>query len=123
MGAAKTVREPLPASTAAIEGLEREAYLHILSREHTTATLASAMDASVPSLARAIARLRRALFTRGMTLVSVRAGKSYHYEIRGHGDYVRRKWKGSRLRALAGAGKDCREYRGRDEDGIIYGED
>jgi hypothetical protein len=62
--------------------LGREAYLHILSGEHNTRSLATLLSVSVPSAARAVEALRAELARDHRRLVSVRSEGGWHYEIR-----------------------------------------
>ena len=104
--------------------LEAKIHLHLLTRPHTSETLAVACGASVPTVARAIARLREALRKAGLELVSVRASGGYRYEIYGSEDHGRRGWLASRLRGLAGsvpAAKISKPMKPEDE--AIYGRD
>jgi hypothetical protein len=119
----KALRARRSVSPEELSGPAREAYRHIVSREHTTKTLAAALGVSVATAARTIAALRAALERRGLRLVSVRSRRAFHFEILGLDEYLRKAWKRSRLRALAGAGGSYRKYPGRDEDEIIYGEE
>lgn len=110
-------------SEKGFSGPVREAYRHIVSREHTTRTLAEALGVSVASAARTLAALRAALERRGLRLVSVRSRRTFRFEILGLDEHLRKVWRRSRLRALAGAGRSYRKYPGRDEDEIVYGEE
>src|SRR5579872_5909669 len=92
-----------------LEGLEDRVYLHIVSAPHTTESLARAVNTSLPTMARALARLRRSVAAVGMELTSVRTSEGYHYEIRGLEDYARHHWRTSRLRSLAGTVKVVRK--------------
>jgi hypothetical protein len=123
MTATRAMRRPESQSSGrlSLEGLEEKAFLHIVSVQHTTLTLARATSTSVPTMARALARLRRSLQGAGMELASVRVAQGYHYEIRGLEEYVRRHWRASRLRSLAGSVKEGREIPWKREDQIIYG--
>lgn len=64
------------------ESLAREACEHILCAPYTAAGLARRLGISLPTAARLVARLRKSLAARGADLVSVRRGRSWHYEIR-----------------------------------------
>jgi len=127
----KALRARRSVSPEELSGPAREAYRHIVSREHTTKTLkvrhdgeeGIALGVSMATAARTIAALRAALERRGLRLVSVRSRRAFHFEILGLDEYLRKAWKRSRLRALAGAGGSYRKYPGRDEDEIIYGEE
>ncbi len=64
------------------EALAREAADHILCARYTARGLARKLGVSVPTVSRALARLRASLSARGGELVSVRRGRVWHYEIR-----------------------------------------
>jgi hypothetical protein len=64
------------------EALAREACEHILCAPYTTGGLARRLGISLPGAARLVARLRKSLAARGAELLSVRRGRSWHYEIR-----------------------------------------
>ncbi len=107
-----------------IATLEERIHVHLLAGPHTTGSLSVACGASVPTLARALARLRVLLRKRGMELVSVRSGGGYRYEIFGAEDHVRKAWRGSLLRSLAGSVSERKPGKpGKPEDETVYGRD
>lgn len=56
--------------------------IHIVCREHATATLARAVGVSVPPVPRLVVRLRQLIASRGGEMVSIRRDRVCHYEIR-----------------------------------------
>jgi hypothetical protein len=100
-----------------------QAYLHILSKRHNAASLAVALGISTTTVSRVLDALRRDLRTKGMELASVRTREGWHYTILGHEKYVRHQWEISPLRRSAGLTKAWKEFHGKTEDEIIYGED
>jgi hypothetical protein len=98
-------------------------HLHLLlvAGPKGTIEVADLLGVSVPTAARAIARLRGVLAGDGMELASVRTKSGWHYEIRGLEDYMRRRWKSSRLRRAAGMSGPWKSMQGRGEDDILYG--
>jgi hypothetical protein len=112
------------ASGSGVATLEERVHVHLLAGPHSTASLSVACGASVPTLARAIARLRVLLRKRGMELVSVRSGGGYRYEIFGSESHVRKAWQGSLLKSLAGSVPERKSGRGpKPEDEAVYGRD
>jgi biotin operon repressor len=63
-------------------GLLRELRLLIRCRPHTSHTLAQKLGVSTATVDRAVKELRSELEGEGMSLVSVREGREWHYEIR-----------------------------------------
>ena len=117
---------PLPQGATkalVLEGLEEQVFLHVLGAGHTTESLARAVGVSAPTVSRALARLRRALRAAGMDLGSIRLPEGYRFEVRGHAEYVRQAWPGSRLRGLAGAAVRDKERPLKAEDEAVYGRD
>src|SRR5439155_22667294 len=71
----------------------RNLRLHIRCRPHTTKTLARKLGVSIATAARGIAELRRLLARQGESLVSLKEGQAWRYEIReeeglGENDWV-----------------------------------
>jgi hypothetical protein len=107
-----------------VASLEERIHIHLLAGPHTTGSLSTACGASVPTLARALARLRVVLRKHGMELVSVRSGGGYRYEIFGSESHVRKAWQGSLLKSLAGSVPERKSGRGaKPEDEAVYGRD
>jgi len=119
MKAARRKAAPAPGMA---EGVER-AYLHILSRRHNAASLAEALGVSTTTVSRILEALRRGLRAGGMELASVRTREGWHYTVLGHEEHARREWENSPLRRLAGVAKEWKDFPGKTEDEIIYGDD
>ena len=64
-----------------LESLARELKAYIRARPHTTKSLARELRVSTATISRALVILRRLCKDRGYSLVSVKDGKSWHYEI------------------------------------------
>lgn len=104
----------------AVEDLAKEAEVHILCREHTTATLARVLGISDPTAARLIARLRRMVAARGGELVSVRNGRAWHYEIREQEERLAKAWSSDPLLKAVGSIRGTKRPPGQTLDDVIY---
>ncbi len=118
----RAVRKKAPVALTTAEDVER-AYLHILSRRHNAGGRAGARGVSTSTVARSLEGRRCAREVKGMELASVRTSEGWHYTIIGHEEYVRQRWEKSPLRRSAGLTKAWKEFPGKTEDEIIYGED
>ncbi len=97
--------------------LVRDLRLHMRCHPHTTETLARKLGVSVATVARGIVELRRHLARQGESLVSVKEGKDWHYEIRGDDD----RWKSDPLLRGVGSIKGVRPPANESEDDALYG--
>ncbi len=104
-------------STSVRGELVRDLRLHIRCRPHTTATLARKLGVSVATVARALSELRRDLARKGASLVSVKDGKDWHYEIRDKEGA----WENDPLLRAVGSIKGVRPPAGESEDDALYG--
>ena len=95
----------------------RDLRLHIHCGPQTSKSLARALGASVATVARALAELRRLLAPEGMRLVSVKEGREWHYELREREDL----WVNDPLLRLVGAGRGVRRPSGESVDDALYG--
>jgi hypothetical protein len=91
--------------------------LHIRCRPHTTLTLAKKLGVSVASVARGIAELRRILARGGESLVSIKEGSVWHYEIR-ENEQV---WENDPFFRAVGSIKGVRPPAGESVDDALYG--
>lgn len=99
-------------------GLAREAYHHILCRPHTAETLARALKVSVATVARTLAELRRSLKGEGASLVSVKEGASWRYEIREKEEDL---WETDPFVRSIGFASNLRRPRGQSIKDALYG--
>jgi hypothetical protein len=99
-------------------GLAREAYHHILCRPHTAETLARALAVSVATVSRALAELRRTLAGEGASLVSLKEGASWRYEIREKEEDL---WETDPFVRSIGFASNVRRPRGQRVDDALYG--
>src|ERR1041384_5320821 len=60
----------------------RDAYLFILSGDHSASSLAGKLGVSVPTASDLVEALKKDLARRGKRLVSVRSEEGFHYEVR-----------------------------------------
>lgn len=114
--ATRAVRQPVRVRPA--KDLAREAYLFILCRSHTAETLGRALGVSVATVARALAELRKRLAREGGTLVSVKEGSRWHYEIREREEGF---WETDPFIQSIGFAKGVRRPRGESADDALYG--
>jgi hypothetical protein len=103
-----------------MDDLLAEAETHIICREHTTASLARALGVSVPTAARLVVHLRARLAARGGELVSVRKGRSWHYEIREKEEWLAKIWSTDPLLKAVGSLRGPKRSPGQSVDDIIY---
>ena len=111
----RTVRkdEILSSRGALVRGLR----LHIRCRPHTSDTLARKLGVSGATVDRALLELRRDLAREGQSLVSVKEGKEWHYEIREKEDV----WDNDPLLRTVGSVKGARRPAGESVDDALYG--
>jgi len=96
---------------------EERAYILICQHRVGTDALAEGLRVSRATAARLVASLRG----KGVRVVSVREGGTWHFELRNREEAARERWR--RLRGMVGCVKDWRPLPGKDEDAIIYDED
>ena len=111
----RTVRKDGPASSRGT--LVRGLRLHIRCRPHTSGTLARKLGVSVATMDRALVDLRRDLAKVGLSLVNVKEGKEWHYEIREKEDV----WNTDPLLRAVGSVKGARRLAGESVDDALYG--
>jgi len=99
-------------------GPARQAYHHILCRAHTAETLADVLGVSVATIARLLAGLRRTLAREGASLVSVKEGASWRYEVR---EQEADLWERDPFVRSIGFATHVRRPRGRSVDDALYG--
>lgn len=97
--------------------LVMELRLQIRCRPHTTESLARKLAVSTATVARGIAELRRVLAESGESLVSVKEGKDWHYEIREREDV----WENDPLVKAVGSLKGAKRPAGESVDDALYG--
>jgi hypothetical protein len=111
----KTVRK---GEGSSVRGeLVRDLRLHIRCRPHTSETLARKLGVSAATVARGLLELRRDLARQGVSLVSVKEGKDWHYEIREKEDA----WDNDSLLQAVGSMKGVRRPAGESVDDALYG--
>ena len=103
-----------------MDDLVKEAELHIICREHTTETLAQALGVSVPTAARLVVRLRAVVATREGELVSIRKGRSWHYEIREQEAWLAKIWSTDPLLKAVGALRGTKRSPSESIDDVVY---
>ena len=101
------------------QNLVRQAELHIHCREHTTESLAQSLGVSFATAARVVDTLRKEVVARGGELVSVRRGRSWHYEIREE-ERLEKLWKTDPLLKAVGALRGVKRPFGESIDDIVY---
>jgi hypothetical protein len=111
----KTVRKDGIASARG--GLVRNLRLHIRCRPHTSESLARKLGVSVATVARALLELRHNLARDGISLVSVKEGKDWHYELREKEDV----WGNDPLLRAVGSIKEVSRLTGESGDDALYG--
>ncbi len=99
-------------------GLVRQAYHYILCRPHTAESLAQSLGVSVATVARLLAELRRILAREGMSLVSVKEGPSWRYEVR---EQEADLWDRDPFVRAIGFAKNVGRPRSRSVDDALYG--
>lgn len=107
----------LTADRVKLTETEERMYLLIGQGRMGTHVLALRLRVSRATAARLIASLRR----KGVRVISVREGGSWHFELRNRAEAARERWR--RLRGMIGCVKDGRPLSGKDEDAVIYDED
>src|SRR6266852_1080224 len=111
----KTVRKDGIASPK--RRLVHDLRLHIRCRPHTSESLARKLGVSVATVARALLELRRDLAREGLSLVSVKEGKDWHYELREKEDV----WVNDPLLRAVGSIKEVSRLSGERADDALYG--
>jgi hypothetical protein len=103
--------------TSARGNLVRGLLLHIRCRPHTSETLARKLGVSVATVARGLVELRHELAREGESLVSVKEGTDWHYEIREREDL----WENDPLLRAVGSIKGVRPPAGEGVKDALYG--
>ena len=112
MGVVKPVRKPEERDA---RRLQKEAFIHLTSKHHSTQSLAQALAVSVATVSRVISHLRQ----EGVEIKSMKNGGQYYYEVE-DARSVANAWQKDPFVKCIGFIKGKRRPRGETVDSVVY---